>query len=209
MMTCCHSIAGEIKEGSMRYLAIRPVSRTNLYLGKWLSVITISSILMLFSSIIAVSVGGAVYGLSTLPILTIFNGTFAITMHPIVMILLYLLSMLIELLIYTAIAMLLSVLFKSDLLSVTLLISLYLINLLLPTFVHGPNSWLAFYPFSHISLYSLFGSSVYATNANFFNLLFGDKIYAGSHIALTLSIATLLILTLTTISIKLFKKKEL
>lgn len=209
IMSACHSIAGEIKEGSMRYLAIRPVSRTNLFFGKWIAIISMSLILMLFSFVISLCVGGAVYGFSSQPILTIFNGSFAFTIHPIGMLLIYLLSMLLELILYSMIAMLLSTLFKSDLMSMTILIVIYLLNTLLPIFVQGANSWLAYYPFSHISLYSLFGSSVYAVSNNFFNLVFGAKVYAGTHIVLTLSILFLVTIIVSAIAVKVFKKKEL
>lgn len=209
IMSCCHSIAGEIKEGSMRYLAIRPVSRTVLFFGKWLSIIVMSSILMLFSTVISLLVGGAVYGFETNTILTIFNGNVALTIHPLGMIGIYLISMLCELIIYSLIAMLLSVLFKSDLISMTVLLVIYLLNTLLPMFVQGANTWLAFYPFSHISIYSLFGSSVFADSNNLFNLIFGSKVYAGTHIALTASIVVLLSVIISAIAIKLFKNKEL
>lgn len=209
IMSACHSVAGEIKEGSMRYLAIRPVSRTNMLLGKWLSIVLVSVILMLFSLVISLCVGFAVYGFTGKEILTIFNGSYAFTIHPLGMIGIYLISMLFELLIYSLIAMLLSVLFKSDLMSMTILLVVYLLNTLLPMFVQGSNTWLAFYPFSHISLYSFFGSSVYAVQSNFFNLIFGAKIYATSHIALSLSVIILLIIGLILLSCKLFKKKEL
>ncbi len=209
IMAACHSIAGEIKEGSMRYLAIRPVNRTSMFFGKWFAILLMSLILIIFSSIIALCVGGAVYGFESLNILTIFNGTTAVTMHPIIMIVIFLLNMFLELTIYSALAMLLSCMFKSDLLSVTLLLVLYLVNILLPVFVQGANTWLAFYPFSHISIYALFGSSIYATSNDFFNLLLGSKIYAGSSIILTSSIISILIIAFVALAIKIFKNKEL
>ncbi len=209
IMAACHSIAGEIKEGSMRYLAIRPISRTKLFFGKWLSILFMSAILIVFSTVIALLVGGAVYGYQSNTILSIFNGSVAFTIHPVIMVLIYVVSMLLEVIVYSMIAMLLSTLFKSDLISMTWLIVLYLINVLVPAFVQGANTWLAFYPFSHISLYSLFGSSVYATPNNFFNLLFGSKIYAGSHIALTLSVISLITIVIAFLATKIFKRKEL
>ena len=209
IMSACHSIAGEVKEGSMRYLAIRPVNRTSLFFGKWLSIILMSLILMIFSFVISLCVGIAVYGLETNTILAIFNGNVAFTIHPIGMIMIYLISMLLELVVYSLIAMLLSVLFKSDLMSMTILIVLYLINTLLPIFVQGANTWLAYYPFSHISLYSLFGSAVYGVSQNFFNLVFGSKIYAGTHIALTISMIAIISVIVGFIAVKLFKRKEL
>jgi len=209
IMSACNTIAGEIKDGSMRYLAIRPVTRTKILFGKFLSIMSLSFILAIFGGIIAICVGGAVYGFSTLPILTIFNGTTAVTFHPIVMISIYLLSMLIELAIYTAIALFVSSLIKSDLLAVTILIGLYLINTLLPVFVVGINSWLAFYPFSHISLYSLFGSSVYVPQGNFLSLLLGAKVYGTTNIILTSSLTLILLFTSLFFANKIFNNKEL
>ena len=209
IMSACHAIAGEIKEGSMRYFAIRPVNRLTLYFGKFLAIILMSLIMIIFSAIIAVCVGGAVYGFSSASILTIFNGTTAIVIHPIVMLIIYLVSLLLELVVYTSIAMLLSCLFKSDLLAVTLMIVLYLLNTLLPVFVTGANSWLTYYPFSHISLYSLFGSSIYAISNNFLNMLLGAKVYAGTNIGLTITVIVLFIAIINLLATVAFKKKEL
>lgn len=209
IMSACHTIAGEIKEGSMRYLAIRPITRKSMFFGKWLSILIMSTILMLFSLVISVCVGASVYGLSSKTILTIFNGSVAFTIHPLGMIGIYLASMLLELIIYSLIAMMFSSLFKSDLMSMTILLVVYLLNTLLPIFVQGANTWLAYYPFSHISLYSLFGSSIYAVPNNFFNLVFGAKIYAGTDIALTSSIILLMIVITSFIAIRVFNRKEL
>ena len=208
-MAACHSIAGEVKEGSMRYLAIRPISRTEMFFGKWFAILAMCMILITFSAIISLCVGGAVYGMTTQTILTIFNGDVALTIHPLGMIGLFLLSMFLELLIYSILAMLFSALFKSDLMSMTILLVLYLLNTLIPIFIQGANSWLTYYPFSHISLYSLFGSSVYAVPHNFFNLVFGSKVYTGTHFALTLSVILLLITIVSIVAIRIFKKKEL
>lgn len=209
IMSACHAIAGEIKEGSMRYFAIRPVNRLTLYFGKFLAIVLMSLIMIIFSAIIAVCVGGAVYGFSSASILTIFNGTTAIVIHPIVMLIIYLVSLLLELIVYTSIAMLLSCLFKSDLLAVTIMLVLYLLNTLLPVFVTGANSWLTYYPFSHISLYSLFGSSIYAISNNFLNMLLGAKVYAGTNIGLTITVIVLFIAIINLLATVVFKKKEL
>ena len=209
IMSACHSIAGEIKEGSMRYLAIRPVSRSKILFGKLFSILILSSILSIFSAVIAMLVGGAVYGFDSLNILTIFNGSIAIQMHPIVMIVIYLLSLILELAVYTSIALMLSSLIKSDLLTVTLMLLLYLVNILLPVFVTGINSWLTFYPFAHINLYSLFGSSVYAVQGNFLNSLLGAKVYIATNVVLTSIVTLLLIIIPCFVANKLFNSKEL
>ena len=185
------------------------MSRQKILLGKFASVLILATILSIFSAVIAMCVGGAVYGFNSMNILTIFNGSTAIIIHPAVMIIIYVVSMLIELTVYTSIALLLSCLLKSDLLSVTLLLAFYLINSLLPVFVTNMNSWLTFYPFAHINLYALFGSSLYSIQGNFLNALLGAKVYITTNIILTSTVIILIISITTFIATKLFNKKEL
>lgn len=209
VMNVCHSIGGEAKDGTMRYLAIRPVTRTSLVMGKFLAAITMSTILILFSGIISLAVGGAVYGFSSLKILTIFNGKTAFTIYPLAMFVISLLSILIELIVYTSIAALVACLIKSDLLSVTLMILFYLLNYLLPIVVTGSaNSALSFYPFVHTSLYALFGSSIYSSTTSFLNLLLGAKIFANTSIWLTSSVVIILIALCLFLATRIFKRKE-
>ncbi len=209
IMSACSSIAGEVKEGSMRYFAIRPVGRTKMLFGKYFAIMLMSFILSVFSSVIAIIVGNVVYGINSLSILTIFNGTTAIVLHPAVMFVIYVASMLLEIAIYTSIALLFSCLFKSDLFAVTILLMLYLVNFMLPLFVGGVNSWLTFYPFSHISLYALFGSSIYAQQGNIFSNLLGAKVFTGTNAILTVCVILILLILPKLFATFAFKKKEL
>lgn len=208
IMIACHTIAGEIKEGSMRFIAIRPVTRSKLLIGKFLSIGIMMLILTIFGAIISVAVGWSFYGITSLPILTVFNGVKVVVLSPWLMFGIFLISQLLEALIYVAIAMLLSVLFKSDLLAITIMLALYLVNMLLPVFIAGMNSWLAFYPFSHISLYSLFGSSIFAGKDILSQLLYA-KVYAGTDFVTSILVIGLILLICFLISLARFKKKEL
>lgn len=163
----------------------------------------------IFSAVISLCVGAAVYGIDSLKILTIFNGSTPITMHPIVMILIFIFSLILEVTVYISIALLLSCLLKSDLFAVTIMLLLYLINILMPAFVNNPNSWLAFYPFSHISFYALFGSSVFATNSNFLFSILSAKVFTNTALWLTLTVLISIILLINIISCQIFKRKEL
>ncbi len=209
IMAGAHTIAGEIKEGTMRYLAIRPVKRTSILFGKFIAIALMSIILIAFSGVISIVVGGFIYGLKSQMILTVFAGKYAITLHPIVMILIYLISLIFELLVYLSIALLLSTFIKSDILAVTILMVVYLINVLLPIFSSSSIGWLAYYPFSHISLYSLFGSSLVANSQNAFNMLMGAKVYPTTNLALTLLTIAVIIVVCNIVSAKIFKRKEI
>lgn len=209
ILTTAYSVAGEIKDGTMRYLAIKPVSRTKLLFGKLIATLILSSILIIFSAIIAICVGAAVYGFSGLDILTTFNAGSVIVISPIAMISLYLISMFLELIIYSAIAMMISCLIKSDLVALVIVVFLCILNNLLPVFVTGTNTWLSFYIFSHINLYSLFGSSIYSVQDNFYNVLLGTKVYATTSLPLMIVCILVLIILPIIISVCRFKKKEL
>lgn len=205
----CATISGEAKDGSLRYIAIRPIKRSELLFGKFLATLIMSLILIVFSNIITLLVGGAVYGFESADILTVFNSKNAFVMSPLAMISINMLSLFVELTVYVSIAYLLSSLIKSDLLNVSLLIVLVLINTLLPAFVAGANSWLAYYPFSHMSLYALFGSNLYANNQNFFNLVFGAKVFATTNLILTIIVPVTIVIISLILATHFFKKKEL
>lgn len=209
IMAGAHTIAGEIKEGTMRYLAIRPVKRTSILFGKFFAIAIMSTILVVFSGIISVLVGGFIYGFNSATILTVFAGKYAITLHPIAMIVIYLLSLILELLVYLSIALMLSTLIKSDILAVTIIMVIYLINILLPMFSYSSIGWLAYYPFSHISLYSLFGSALFANSSNTFNLLLGAKVYSTTGLFVTIITIALIIALCNIVSSYVFKRKEI
>lgn len=209
IMAGAHTIAGEIKEGTMRYLAIRPVKRTSILFGKFFAISIMSVILILFSGTISVIVGGCIYGFNSATILTVFAGKYAITLHPIGMIAIYLLSLTLELLVYLSISLMLSTLFKSDILAVTIMMVIYLVNILLPIFTTSAISWLAYYPFSHISLYSLFGSALVADPSNAFYLLMGAKVYSTTGLFITIVAIALIIALCNVIATYVFKRKEI
>ena len=208
VMKASQTISGELKDGTIRYLSIRPINRTKLLFGKFFSIIFMSSILLIFSAVISLIVGGFVFGFETSIILSIFNGTTAIVLHPIVMLLISLFSILLEILVYTSLAILLSCIVKSDLFSLTLMLVVYLLNILFPLFV-GANSWLNFYPFSHISLYSMFGSSIYQSTDNIINSMFATHIFGTTNMVVTSVVTVLLIALPLLLANYIFKKKEL
>ena len=209
IMNACGSIAGEIKDGTMRYYAIRHIRRSDILFGKFLAILIMSFIMIVFSSIIAMCVGAGVYGWTNVSILTIFNGTSAMVVHPLVMILIFVLSFVIEVAVYASIAMLLSCLLKSDLLASTLMLLVYLLNIILPVFAGGMNSWLAFYPFSHINLFALFGSSIVTTGNDMLSMLLKVNIFANTSLLLSVCIIAVLIIIPIIISSIIFRRKEL
>ena len=207
IMLASHTIAGESREGNLRFTAIRPVTRTSLFFGKFFAIAIISLILLIFSSIATIIVGGFSFGLSSHNLLTIINASQVVVMHPSLALIIFVASTYLQILVYVSIAMLISLICKSDLFAVISTILLYLVNLLLPLFF-GTNSWLKYYPLTSLNLYAYIGAGS-KTADSLLGMMFSAKIYSHSTIWISVLFITLLIGICNAIAIHIFKKKEL
>ena len=202
-----HTISGEINNNTMRFTAIRPIKRGSIYMGKYLSIVLMSLILLVFGTITSLCVGGIVYGFDSANTLMVVNGSFVMVAHPIVVVALFVISLLAMIALYSAITMMLSTLFKSDIFAMVISVVLYAVNMILPLFF-GMGSWLRFYPFTNINLFAYFGTNK-LTSDSVLSKLFNTIVYQGMNIWITLiyvvGITTLMLL----IGKLIFKKREL
>ena len=202
-----YSIAGETKEGTMRFVSIRPVSRSSLILGKFFSIAIISFVMLVFSAVASMVVSGFMFGMQSLPILSIVNASKVIILHPMVSLLAFVGAMYIKLLVYISIAMLFTSFLKSDLLALILTLLIYVVNMMLPLFF-GASSWLRFNPLCNIDLYAFLGSGT-MTAKTVLGQLFTSVIYSGMTIWLSIIFVVAIIVVLNLISVFAFKKREL
>lgn len=202
-----HTISGEINNNTMRFTAVRPVKRSSLFMGKYVAILIISLILLLFGTITSLCVGGIMYGFNSADILMLINSKTVLVAHPLVLIGIFALSNLLTVALYTAIAILFSTLLKSDLLAMVISVVIYVVNLILPLFF-GASSWLKFYPFTNINLFAYF-SSTKLTSDSILSKMFNTVVYGGMNIWISLiyiiGITTIILL----ISKVIFKKREL
>ncbi len=202
-----HSIAGETKEGTMRFVSIRPVSRRSLILGKFFSIAIISLVMLVFSAVASMVVGGFMFGMESMKILSVINATKILEIHPMLSLAIFVGSLYIKILVYTSIAMLFTSFLKSDLLALTLTLLIYIVHLMLPMFF-GANSWLRFNPLCSIDLFAFLGSGT-TTAKTILGQMFTSTIYSGVNIWLSIIFIVALIVVLNLISVFAFKKREL
>ena len=207
VMFAAYSIAGETKDGTMRFVAIRPISRTSIILGKFLAIAIMSLILLLFGSLVSFIVGGAVFGIDSNNILTIINSTTVSVIHPALSLLIYVGSIYLQLLVYVSIAMMLTSFLKSDLMAFVLTIIIYLINMMLPLFF-GTTSWLKFNPLTSINLYAFAGSGT-VMSETVLGKLFTPLVYSGGTLLLSIIYIASMVIIFNTIAIYAFKKRDL
>ncbi|MBO5910057.1 MAG: ABC transporter permease, partial [Clostridia bacterium] len=202
-----HTISGEINNNTMRFIALRPIKRSSLFFGKYFAIIIMSFILLLFGTITSMIVGGIMYGMDSANILMIFNSNIVINTHPMIIIGVFVLSLLLIVAFYSALTMMFSTMFKSDLLALICGVAIYVVNLILPLFF-SINSWLKFYPLANINLFAYLGTTSITTDS-VLSKLFNAVIYQGMNIWISLiyvfGITTLLLL----IGRHIFKKREL
>lgn len=202
-----HSISGEINNGYMRFTAIRPVKRGSLFFGKYMAIAIISFILLAFGTITSFIVGAIQYGVNSANILMIINGSSVIVAHPIVVLLIFILSLMIMVLLYSAITIMLSSCIKSELLTMILSLVFYCINMILPLFF-GANSWLKFYPFANINLFAYFGANRMTTDS-VLSRLFNNVVYSGMNIWISLVYVIGITALVLLIGKTVFKKRDL
>lgn len=202
-----NTISGEINHNTMRFTAIRPVSRGSIFFGKYLSIIIMSFILLLFAGVTSFVTGGIIFGFKSANILMIINGSKVLIAHPALVLGIFMLNLLLTVALYSGIAMMLSCLIKSELLTLIIGIIFYAINIILPLFL-GASSWLKFYPFTNINLFAYFNSTS-LTNNSILAKLFNSVVYQGMNIWISL-IYLIAITTIVLIVGKLvFRRREL
>ena len=194
-----HTVSGEISNNSMRFTAIRPVTRGSLFFGKYFAIVIMSAILLLFSTVTSLCVGGIIYGFDSLKILMVFNGNTIFVAHPLLVITIFTLSNMLLIMLYTAVAILFSTALKSELLAMLISVIMYAGNLVLPLFF-GATSWLRFYPLVNVNLFAYFGSTRLASDS-VISQLFNTVVYQGMSIWITI----VFIIGITTILLALAK----
>ena len=127
--------------------------------------------------------------------------------HPMIALAIFVFSQLLLVAVYCAIAMMLSALIKSDLLTMIIGIIVYAAHLVLPLFF-GASSWLKYNPLSNINLYAYFGTTGQA-DSSILSKLFNPVVYHG--MSLWISIAYVVGITILVIELGklIFKHKEL
>ncbi len=153
----CSSIAGDQSSGTMKMIAIRPYTRTKLFAGKFLSCLMFGTMLSVIAFFASFVVGIISFGLPIMDCLVVFDARIIVTINPILLLLIYLLSCIVNLLFYISLAMFICLIFKSNTLSVFLTSILYGTQLVLCGVVN--KVWLKYTPFAHFDIFKYFGNS--------------------------------------------------
>lgn len=165
MMMICNLITSETESGTIKLLLTRPYKRSKIITAKLFATIFFVLIFVLFSALISFAGGYFVYGLDMTNILVVFNGSTAISLSPIVLMLINIASLILDILFYVLITLMISILFKNYAGSISfcfiLIIATYALNMLF-----GSAFWYSLLPGPNLHLFKYFGNAFVFNTAN-------------------------------------------
>ncbi len=206
IMLTCTSLGSEQDSGTIKLLLIRPYSRTKILMSKLLAVLFYVIVFTLFSAITTFVAGWAVYGLGGGNVMMVFNAHSVVTIHPLLLMLIYILTIIFQVMFYVSIAFAMSTIFRSFAGSIVSSIVLYMGAITCTILL--PNS-LAYYilPFTNSYLFRYFGGA-FATQSTTLSSLFAPPIYTSMTFLSSILISVGFMLIMYLISFLVFRKRD-
>lgn len=195
-------IAGESSQGTLKMLAIRPYSRNKILLGKFIACIEFLLLLLFISTLATFIVGGCMFGFGSAEVLLIFNASSLALVHPICLVLIYMLAIILEASFFISLSLLASTLIRSGTISVVGSFAIYLVTLLINIFA-GSAVWAKFLPSTHANLYGFFGGVSNSVSA------MGFFVTADANFFVSLSITLVSSFLMLALSLVIFRKRDI
>ena len=193
-------IAGEQNNGTLKLLAIRPYKRWTIMTSKILATMFFAFVFTLLAMIITFIAGGFMFGFESAPILCIFNATTAFEISPILLTLIYFLTLLLKIGTYILLAFTISTIFRSYVGAVTVSIFCFFATAILNLFVSS-NSIIKYLPLNNLDLFKYMGGGSFTANSSIFNIfsspILPDMSFVFSLINILLTISILAVITYT------------
>ena len=157
-------VAGEQTNGTLRMLMIRPFSRDKIISSKIISTVLFGTIFILFATLILAIGGAIIYGVDMTPVLFVLNANSVVSMSPLAYLVIFILSIILKIYIYSLISIAISVLFRSNVGAVLVSVLLYIITIIFGI-AFATSSWLAYLPAGNFDLFKYFGGSLVGANS--------------------------------------------
>lgn len=147
-------LSGEQSSGTLKMTATRPFTRNKIYSGKYLACVNVALILLGVSLIASLAIGFATYGFSFQNVMVVMNAETLFITNPLVLMLIYFASILIDVLFYIALAILISMLVKQATVSTGISCAIFIVSKIMLGTVTA--SWIRFVPSLNLDLYKFF-----------------------------------------------------
>ena len=200
------SVNSEFNSGTMRMIATKPFKKNKIITSKIWATILYGLILLISTFIVAVIMGGVAYGFSTPPVMLIINASTAICCSVYIELLLFLLTLIIQVVLFASLSILISTIIKNNIIASLVSCILYFVSIVF----NIVNINISFLPFTNINLWKYFGGSfLLNNNKNFFALLFTSKPVATNTIIINIVSFIVIIIVAQIVTHIVFRKKEI
>lgn len=201
-------ISGETSGGTMKMLAIRPYKRSKIITGKLTATLLIGIIFLIIGTITTFIIGARLYGLSSNPILMIFNAETVSVISAPALFMIFLATLLVRIIVYTVLAVFISTAFKSNVAAVIISVMIYVFVALFGN-LFGDSVVYAYLPFANVDLFRFLGGEFVATNGNVLGLDFSCPIHPDINFYISLIISAVFVALLLALTYIIFKKRDI
>lgn len=147
-------LSGEQSSGTLKMTATRPFTRNKIYSGKFLACVNVALILLSVSLLASLAIGFASYGFSFQNVMVVMNAETLFIVNPLILMLIYFLSIVIDIIFYTALAILISMIIKQATVSTGISCAIFIVSKIMLGTVTA--SWIRFIPSLNLDLYRFF-----------------------------------------------------
>ena len=208
MMMSAYLISSECDSGTIKLLLMRPYTRGKILSAKMLATLFFSLCFMLLSIIITVVGGLATFGLPAMTkMLVVFNSSFIFETSPIIMLLVYVLTAILDIIFYLIIAYFVSILFKSFAGSISTSFIIILLSIVLSLSLSSSIVY-AFIPFTNVSWFRYFGLQSKGSASSLFDAIFSTPVQSSMNFWISLVISALTCAVLYLVTYITFKKRD-
>lgn len=158
MMQICNLITNETESGTITLLLVRPYKRSKIITAKLLTTIFFVLTFMLFTTLISFAGGVALFGYESRQILAVFNASSIISISPILLMLINILSHTIDIIFFVILALMIATVIKNYAGSLTACIITIILHYVLNV-LFGGAFWYSFLPGVNLHLFKFFGNN--------------------------------------------------
>lgn len=199
--------SAEHDSGTIKLLLIRPFKRHKIISGKLLSTLFFSFAFLLFSIILSFIIGIASFSIPAANVLVIFNASTAFALHPLLLMLLFILMTLLEIVFYLILSSTLCTILKSFAGAISVTTILYIITMAANIGL-GNKLWYSYSPFVNVNLFKFFGNGFLINQNSSLSLFFSTPLLGNMNYFISLVITSILSLILITTTYTVFSRRD-
>ena len=201
-------VTSETENGTIKLLLIRPYNRSKILIGKMLATLFFSIIFVILTCLISGVAGIIMFKAPVMSnVLVTFNASKTFLINPILLLLLFIVSCILDIIFYLILSLTISVLFRSYVGAITTSFLVYVGAIIVGALI--PNSVAyAYIPFTNISLFRFFGGELIGSGGAKIAEFFNAPVQSSQNFYTSLLISGITSIVLLTVTLITFNRRD-